>query len=293
MPFPDPVIHTFAPIARLLEGAYSRLEYLTGAGKDQVKQLLWDEIRSQETKVLSLDVFDTLLLRNDKPEAFRFREISQFVKERLGEKAETMSDVDLLLSRVLGMTISYRCRPDIDGCREGSIEEVIRTQRRDLNLPPAVDQVFLQAEIDYEAANLTPNQVLIDVAKEFRAQGGVVVLVSDMYLGEAPISLILRRLDIDARVEFDGVFSSCDHIVSKRASKLFTKISSQLRCDPEACLHVGDSVEGDVFQCRAAGWRAVYFPVAREEAIRRTKSLDRFKSEMAEIGLDVSQWAKL
>src|SRR5205085_2341637 len=106
------------------------------------------------------------------------------------ELATGISDLDLLLARARGMAISYRARLDTEGCREGSIDEVIRSQRRELNLPASADAIFLQVEIEYETANLTANAVLLDVVREFRESGGSAILTSDMYLGKSVISSI-------------------------------------------------------------------------------------------------------
>jgi predicted HAD superfamily hydrolase len=290
---PDAVIHTFAPIARLLEDCDSRIEFLQGEGGSAVTRLIMEAVEESTPKVLSFDVFDTFLLRNDKPEALRFFEWSQLARSRLGDSAKGISDIDLLLARALGMEVSYRARRAVEGCREGKIEEVVHTIRKSLNLSDAADLTLLQAEIDYEAANLTINPALLAAGRAFRANGGSVILVSDMYLGESQISNILRRMDLDLPIEFDAIYSSADHVVSKRSGKIFSKIQTELEREPGAFLHVGDAIYGDVFRCAEAGWHTIHFPSSRSETARRANELVRFCEEMAEREIDVTSWAKI
>jgi predicted HAD superfamily hydrolase len=291
--FPDPVILTFAPVARLLESCDSRPEFLRGSSGQKVKQLIKEVLDRRGTKVLSFDVFDTFLLRNDKSEAYRFYELSRQLLERLNGLTGALTDLDLMLARVLGMDISYRVRPAINECREGNIEDVVRVARRSLGLPETADHLFLDCEVDYEAANLVLNPVLMELAKEFRGHGGKVILVSDMYLGKSHIEKIVVALGANVADFADAIFSSADHVVSKRSGKLFGKIEAELEREPDAFLHIGDSVEGDVFRCTDAGWQALHFPVSRRELARRSKDLSRFVEDMADRGLDVTSWAKI
>lgn len=295
---PAVVIHEFAPVARALLACDDRRELLNGERRDPIKRLIDETIESEGPGVLSLDVFDTFLLRNDKSEARRFLEISQLARRRVAEElevpAETLpSDIDFLIARADAMSLSYRTRKPVDGCREGHIREVVGAARRALGLPREADAIFLKAEIACEVENLAINPVLLDIARGFRANGGKVVLVSDMYLGKEEIGAIVQGIDPHAASVADEIFSSADHVVSKRSGKVFPLIERELREPAAEFLHIGDALEGDVFEPRAAGWHAVHFPVSRAELARRSADLGRFVAEMSDLGHDVTRWAKV
>jgi len=291
---PDPVIHEFAPLARELLACESRPALLQSARADALAKEIDDTIAKVEPSVLSFDVFDTLLLRNDASEARRFLDISARARKQVQRafgKRGWPSEIDFLLARVDAMALCYRTRAAVEGCREGRIGDVIRVVRRALDLPAEAESVLLEAELDAEAESLTLNSVLIDVARKFREQGGQVILLSDMYLSKDEIVSLVRRLDPSSVEEIDHVFSSADHVVSKRSGKMFALVERELQ--KAQFLHIGDALEGDVFQARKAGWSALHFPIGRAENARRERDLAAFVAEMNDLGHDVSRWAKV
>ncbi len=292
--FPAPVIYEFAAVARELLACQTRQALLAGPTAGTIRAALDDEIASREPRVLSFDVFDTFLLRNNKPETARYQELSTHVSDRLAASvAKAPSDIDLLFARLHGMDFSYRTRKAVEGCREGHIEQVIRYARTALNLPRESEKVFLDAELDYETANLTVNPVLAALAITFRARGGKVILVSDMYLGKAEIGTILTRLSNGVTNWYDKIYSSADHIISKRSGKLFAHIAKDLDLAPTQFLHVGDAWQGDVLRAREAGWGAIHFPISRQEVTERERALRAFVDTWKSRGHDLSQWARL
>lgn len=296
--FPDPVIHEFAPVARELLACNARFDLLDGTQRDVIVKYLQEAIAEANPSVLSMDVFDTFLLRNDKSEARRFYELSAFVRGRIADALKPPSeklpgDLDFLVARVDAMALCYRTRKAVEGCREGRIRDIIRVSRRALDLRVEAEAIFLDAELDYEVENLRINPALFEVAQWFRKRGGRVVLISDMYLGKDEIAEVIARLDPSAATVFDEIFSSADHGVSKRAGKIFGLIERESAKVGIDFLLIGDALEGDVFRARAAGWGALHFPISNAESARRSRDLARFGTEMQALGCDVTQWAKV
>jgi len=293
---PDPVIHEFAPIARQLLDCESRPALLKSAGAEALAAEIEKTIEDSEPSVLSLDVFDTLLLRDAVSEARRFFNIAARARENVENafgKRDWPTALDFLFARVDAMALCYRTREAVEGCREGKIGDIIRVARRTLDLPAEAESALLEAELDVETQSLTLNAILIDIVRDFRAAGGRVVLLSDMYLGKSEILSLVRRLDRSAAEEIDEVFSSADHIVSKRSGKIFALVEREFRKSPAEFLHIGDALEGDVFRARQAGWSALHFPIARAESAKRERDLATFIEEMSELGHDVTRWAKV
>lgn len=293
-PLPPPVIYDFAPVARELLACEARPALLKGPAAAAIRKAIDRALDESGARVVSFDVFDTLLLRNNKPETARYHELSARIRDRLaGSVPKPPSDIDLLLARLQGMAFSYRTRKAVDGCREGHIEQVVRYARTALNLPRDAEQTFLDAELDYETANLTVNPVLAGVASAFRAKGGKVILISDMYLGAKEIATILARLSSGVATWYDKIYSSADHIVSKRSGKIFPFIEKDLDLAAKQFLHIGDAWEGDVARPREAGWSALHFPISREETAERETALRAFVESMKARGHDLTQWARL
>jgi FMN phosphatase YigB (HAD superfamily) len=292
---PPPIIHEFAPVAAELLACGARPAFLQGPQGPAISQKIEAEIDRSGASILSFDVFDTFLLRNDKPETLRYFELSTALHERLLGKygGKTPSAMDLLFARLTALTFSYRTSKAVDGCREGNLGQVIRVARTALGLDEDVEALFLETELDYEAANLTINPILAGISTAHRAIGGKVILVSDMYLSGDHIAALVSRVGGKNAPAVDGIFSSADTIVSKRSGKVFKQVEKTMDAAATDFLHVGDAWEGDVVRCREAGWHTLHFPIARAELVRRQQALQRFVADMRSNGQDVSRWAQL
>lgn len=296
--FPDPQIHLFAAASKALLDCESRPQLLASSAARQIETELAAAIESRETRVLSLDVFDTFLLRNNIPETQRYFEISQRIASAISQVAalgdhKHVDEYDLLLQRLRALELNYRTRPAIDGCREGSLSEVVKIQRMALSFPPQAEETMLRAELEYEAASLVPNPVLLNLARSFRQAGGKVILLSDMYLGKKEIAEVIQLVDSTLSDSFDEIISSSDTIVSKRSGKVFGLVEKKLDEKPERILHIGDSWHSDVHMARSAGWQALHFPVSTRELHCREQNLKSFVQAMYLKNLDLSRWAKI
>jgi len=310
--FPQPVNHHFSESTNLLSETPSRIELIKKNSSSKIFDTLWSTIEETAPSILSFDVFDTVLLRNNKSEAQRYLELSEVILDHLkndptySKQVKGLNSYDFYLSRCQGMSLAYRTSPAIQGCREGRIEDVIKAQRTILDLDKSVEKIFLEKEIAYEAENLTLNSILIDLIDKFKQSKepsntdpqssgtnleGKVIFVSDMYLSSTIIAEIISKLT-DKKI-FDFLFSSADLTLSKRSGKIFKKIENELGSCKETFLHFGDALIGDVQKPREAGWSSVYFPVSLEEKAHRQTNLEKFISTMDEAGLQTRRWAKI
>lgn len=294
---PEPNIQRFDGLAHELENCQMRAEMLRSSLGLFLEEELAQKIEKYNTKVFSIDVFDTLLLRNSKPEALRYHEISQITLKYLSNKlphdrrVSALTTEDVLESRIFGIKETYRTRSLVDGCGEGIIDEIVRGQLLFLNLDPELSSDIIALEVDYECENLEVNPLLLSLSKHLKEDGTRIILISDMYLPAKLIALIIKKMLNSS--PFDQIFSSADTIVSKRSGKLFFSIAKKLEVEPEHFFHVGDSWLADVVRAREAGWRAQYFPVSTQERRERTMKLNEFSASMRQNGYDVGDWAKL
>ena len=283
-----PVRLEFGQIEREVSRVESRIRYVAEQQASLSKRLL-QVYEASGCSVLSLDVFDTLLLRNDKSEAQRYFEIAERSADILqcGRSAE-----DVYLSRFLGMDISYRARREVDTCREGSLDEVLRSTKVQLGLTSQEVARLKEIEIEYEAENLVANGALVDLAETVRREGSKVILLSDMYLDGETISTLVKRVVGNAAF-IDRVFSSADTIVSKRSGRIFSLVEESLERKPSDFFHLGDNRLSDVVRPVQAGWRAMHLPVSDQEEARRSQSLSERDARLERSGLDLRRWTKI
>jgi predicted HAD superfamily hydrolase len=228
--------------------------------------------------VLSLDVFDTLLLRDDSSELTRFVEFGQRIHDFLGSNAAVEREpaaVDIFLARYLGTKVSYRAGRRVQGCREGSLTEIYRTLIRLLDLPVTVDEL-VDLELECEAERLTPNGAIVDYARQHLDRGGKVLLLTDMYMHASQVRSLLGKLGIEADLTAN-LISSADTKVSKASGLLFAIAEESLGLPADEFLHVGDSLRGDFSQAIARGWKAFHLPIPRTAILRRRE--DHLRTE--------------
>jgi len=230
-------------------------------GNRRFRRLVFDALDSMvcaengETGLLSLDVFDTLLLRDGSSEVRRFGEIGARMAQIAGRGTRA---IDALVARHLGTMASYRAGPRVDGCGEGSLREIHETAARILDLPSSTALDFIEAEIACEARRVFPNTLLVSYIRKHQARGGKTVLISDMYMHADQIAELLARAGVRPDL-YDALYSSADIKLSKASGGVFGRVTEA--ADTSQVLHVGDSLRGDYLKPREFGWRAMLMPV--------------------------------
>lgn len=233
----------------------------------RLKQRLGEALDGK--RVLSLDVFDTLVLRDNSSEITRFFEVGGRMAEVV--KAETgrvVSQVDAFVARHLGTKATYRASRTVQGCREGSLTELHSTASRLLAGTSVLAEPFIAAELENETARIEPNPFLVDFVRAYRSAGGKVVLVSDMYMHAEHVSMLLDSLGI-LQEDYDLLVSSADTKVSKASGGIFPLVEGLMEKKPEDFVHLGDSFRGDVAQPLRRGWRAFHLPLAQSDILER------------------------
>lgn len=248
---------------------------------------LVDEFARGGGRLLSLDVFDTVLLRNEKSEIRRFYEMAgRFVARACTDQGSCCEAKGVLVARLLCADIAYRFGTSVAGCREGELEEIHLGMVRALGLPEALAAEFTRIELDYEVENLEPNPAIVPMLGAARDAGLDVVLISDMYMGSRHI---LKLLDAHFPGTFGSaqVYSSGDLKVSKRSGLLFDHVASCRKVAPQQALHVGDNLESDYKRARGAGWQALYWPHSEKEHAAIERDEKAMVDELLRAGVDV------
>ena len=211
---------------------------------------------SGAVELLSLDIFDTLLLREWSSELERFEEAAVFQHRRFPGIPER----DLYEARALAHHLAYQSVPPVQGCREASAERIFTVMAQILGLPADAVPALMEVELDYEAAHLRPNPVILDLAATARKREIPVIAVSDMYWGGKALSSLLERL-LPEGGGIRKVYSSSDFGVSKASGKLFDHVLRETGCSPEKILHAGDDMQADFLApCAGKGIRCLRLP---------------------------------
>lgn len=207
-------------------------------------------------KLLSFDVFDTVLLRNQKSEIRRFYEMAKLFASAASAEFDIQPDaVGALFARLASTRNSYRFSSPVEGCREGRLEE-IHLGRSYAEPSRQLFKCAYKVGTRLRTAESLPNPLIQAMLGAADDAGLQVVLISDMYMGKLHIADFLRPTFLAAFM--CARFSPVVIIRSARLSgRLFRHVAKECRIDPTLCLHVGDNLTTDYLCARKQGWQAL------------------------------------
>ena len=184
----------------------------------------------ERMKVLSFDIFDTLLLRRVKQPCDIFGVLFERNKMYLEPYFSC------------GGWIKFRTE----------IENVAREKKIEVNINdiyyegkgfiPSISYMIEQ-EFMCECDACVLNEEIVREITKAKQQGYKVVLISDMYWPVEYIKRLLVSCGFD--IELDGIYISCDYGESKFNGKLFDIVLDNLNVLPSEMCHTGDNIRSD------------------------------------------------
>ncbi|GAB5455389.1 MAG: hypothetical protein Hens2KO_16180 [Henriciella sp.] len=222
-----------------------------------------------DVSVVTVDVFDTILLRKPISEVRRHTMIAKEIKKQLdqaGLGAGLTQELIRWTRRKVEKT-AFRAREVHGNAGEVSFRDIVQRQRALLALPQEAEKIIVDSEIAVEKRCLVPNSLLIEWLKEVQKSGRKIVAISDTTL---PLDRLIELITaIAGEITFDDVFSSADVDATKRAGDLFSLVLSHLEVSPEHVWHMGDNELADVKVPLKQGFSATHLPRSRSFILRR------------------------
>jgi hypothetical protein len=263
--------------------------YADTAFADLLIQEFEEVFENKKIRLLSMDVFDTVLLRNEKCELRRFFELgNRLAAEIQLNYSNKLSGWDFLVARLMSTKLSYRLSAPVKGCREGCLDEIHLGMCGLLGLDRKATAITVPLELEHESRETALNPLIPALLKLAREKNAQVVLMSDMYLRSIHIRSILETVAPGLLAD-TKVFSSGDLKISKRAGPLFDYICERESISAQQCLHVGDQWLSDFRMARQRGWNSVYLPVTHSEATALVNDERQFISEAATQGIFIAE----
>jgi predicted HAD superfamily hydrolase len=221
-------------------------------------QPLSQQLLAPDVRAVSVDIFDTVLLRNTKPEHLRFRQIASRWAEHLRAAGKACSPDDLYFARLRAAHVAYRTAEMVQWNREAKFDHILNLTCHAARIDPSHAPTLRRIEVDYEKDNLAPNRPLVDLLRTARTRGKKVVYISDMYLSGADVAELIAHHIPDS--PFDAGFLSSDIGLTKRGGLLFDHVCAALNLPPAEVFHLGDSRHADVEMPVKHGLRALHTP---------------------------------
>lgn len=197
-------------------------------------------LHTSEIRVFSIDVFDTLLLRECKSEIVRFREIAKLVHLAFPE----ISSRNFFQARVLAHHLAYQLTKPVQGCREVAFGSIYRLIGAILQEYDAIRLATMQEiELSYETSHLRLNPNIRKLLEIAHMRNIRIIAVSDMYLNCDALAQIINNFLPPGML--NEIYSSADFGISKVSGLLWDEVLRREQVSPQEILHLGDNPVAD------------------------------------------------
>jgi FMN phosphatase YigB (HAD superfamily) len=205
-----------------------------------------------EVKVLTVDVFDTLLLRRTHPN-FVLKATVRYVARELGldvDFVERCRNRSWQMETAQSISRGFDADASVVSHFESWVRLMVGDSRSNAQIT-ALAALYLAVELEFETDCLGPNHRMLELLTTAKAAGVRVVAISDMYLSSAHLRQLFSSHGIADLV--DQVVTSGDVLLQKRTGRLFAHclreggevFSGGLPHDLSTLLHIGDDAIAD------------------------------------------------
>lgn len=198
-------------------------------------------ISNPEVKIVSFDVFDTLVYR---PAIFP-TDVFYIVDQELSR--EGICDF-----------ISYRATAEQKLNRpNASFDDIYKFIGDEYHISGKTIERMKNKELEVEFRLIKPRQIIKKIYDFALAQGKKIIVISDMYLSKNTIKEILDKNGYSA---VDSVFVSCEYEKRKDTGELYDEVIDYFKVKPSEIVHIGDSHYSDIEVPAKKGIVALYTP---------------------------------
>ena len=212
-------------------------------------------------KVISTDVFDTLLLRQGKSEWSRIVEAERRFASALAGRGCAISADVLVQARLQAQRLAFRALNVGGGGGEVRITDIIARQLRMLGLAHTLASERLDIELQVEKACLAPAEALGSILRRQRSAGTRIVAISDTTLPANTIGELITHFHGADLVH--RVYSSADEGKTKRHGELFSIVAASEAVSAVQMLHIGNDEMADHRVPSAMGFHTYHVPRRR------------------------------
>ena len=219
-------------------------------------KLLLEKIKKQinKAKVVSFDIFDTLLVRPYIRPVDLFEHMEK-AYERPGFAAERKDAERRTRIR----------HKELEDVTFDMIYDEIDDEFKDMK----------QKELDWEEMVLRFNPELKQVYDYALAQGKKVIITSDMYLPTEFLAKVLRKNGFD---HWDKLYVSGDVGKRKTTGALFEHLLEDNNVSPKDVLHIGDNEKSDVNVPKKLSIKVVLYNQVSLQFLRQNKAIRIFRA---------------
>jgi len=251
----------------------------------------WLDKQGDAIQCVSFDIFDTLLARHIEPPEEVQRAVCRHLTNYLNQQNTTQqqwqfeevlaarqSAEKYLREQAAQQGLDYECR--FSDLISIWLKGLFQCQRQGVL---GLEQFIVNKELELENQALFVKEGVVELLQILKAQGKVIIAISDMYLDGQYIKSILNNKQLLGY--FDQVYVSADQNICKYSGRLFEKVVSD--CDKKhqitgkQMVHVGDNPVSDCRMPHQQGIHSIWLYEPKSLKRRKRQSLS---NKMAQRG---------
>lgn len=230
------------------------------------------------TKIISFDIWDTIIKRKCHPEEVKLRTANYVMLKYEKELKEKYKDIYEIL-KLRDEIEANICKENKDAGHDDEcrILDVLKKMQQEIFNKEMTDisEELLKEEIEQEKRVIFINPDILPIFEKYKDLK--MYCISDFYMSADNLKELLDYLKIPVKIE--KIYSSADYLLNKRTGNLYKKAEEELGIRPEQHIHVGDNQYSDIEMAKSLGI----------ETIKTTKTEFEFLPEKnRKFGLDLS-----
>ena len=228
-------------------GFFSSIDTLWNDGLDKLKEKVMDD----KTKVVSFDIFDTLITR-----PFLYpKDLFTFLNE---DYRKLSNNLGIDFSRIReDCEVLARTEAHEQNKEEVNLDRIYEIIQEEYDISKEILDVLKNKEIELELRFCKRRETAYSIYELAKYLGKRVICTSDMYL---PFATIKEILDKNGFTNIDKIYLSCDVMKTKATGNLYDYVINEENIEPEEMVHIGDNYHSDYEVAKKHKINSIYFP---------------------------------
>ena len=203
------------------------------------------------TKIISFDIWDTIIKRKCHPEETKLATARYIVLKYNNELKDEYKNIYEILKR--------RDEIEAEECKKNKekgfdeecrILDVFKILEKEIfNKEMNIEEELLREEIEQEKKVIFINPEILPIFEKYKDLK--MYCISDFYMSAESLKELLDYLNIPVKIE--KIYSSADYLLNKRTGNLYKKAEEELGIKPEDHIHVGDNQYSDIEMANSLG----------------------------------------
>lgn len=228
-------------------GFFSSVETRWNEGLDKLKA----KIMKEETKIVSFDIFDTLITR-----PFLYpKDLFTFLNDDYRKLSRNVG-IDFARireeSEILARTEAFENKKE-----EVKLDRIYEIIEEEYDVEKEIAEHLKKKEIELELRFCKRRETAYSIYKLAKYLGKKVICTSDMYL---PLEVIEQILKTNGFDKIDKIYLSCEEMKTKSTGNLYEKVIKEENVEASNIVHIGDNYRSDYEMARKHKINSIYFP---------------------------------